>query len=242
MVNEKQSSSTFIETKASKFPWELSGEDFPPLSNTIKYSSSSYSCNFSPQKTPKEETELICKAESSEANTQAPIGFNILSQDTRPDLIFHKCSFCHKISSRSKIMNSWTHYIHIGCLKMKVISNLISSKYKIYCHDKSCKTPISRDLIAPILNERARLCYDVLEFLNDLSLIEPDVSIFWCYSWRLFSSKNSSQSSKWECWSKKQDKLKSVFTLLKLVLVDSKSMVKDFRNYNKFSWLYVIYI
>ena len=156
---------------------------------------------------------------------------NILKQDTRPELTFHKCSFCHKISSRAKIINEWGHHIHVGCLKMKVISNLISSKYKIDWHDKLCKTPIKREVIFPVLNENAKICYNVLELLHELNESDPDTNIFWCYSWRTFSARNSSQNSKCECCDKKQDKLKNVLTLLKLILVDSNSMVKDFRNY-----------
>lgn len=210
---------------------EMTKDEFVPFCIRRNPSTSSYSQTLSPRIAPRE-VNSVCKVEHSESITQSPIGIGILKQDTRPDLIFHKCSFCHKISSRSKIMNTWTHYIHIGCLKMKVISNLISGKYKIYCHDKACKSPISRELIVPILNEKARLWYDVLEFLHELSIVDPEVHVYWCYCCRSFSALNSSQSSKWECCNKKQDKLKNVFTLLKLVLVDSKSMVKDFRNYN----------
>ena len=79
----------------------------------------------------------------------------------------HKCSFCYKISRKAKPLSNCGHFIHNGCLKMKTISTLITGKYKMNCHYKDCNSVIQRSDLTAILEDKAKICYDTLNFLYD---------------------------------------------------------------------------
>lgn len=155
--------------------------------------------------------------------------------DSPDDQIFHKCSFCHKLSTRTKSLVSCAHYIHLGCLKMKVISTLISGKYRIYCLDKFCNSQIDRKFIVALISETAKVCYDTLQFLDEYTVAESEKVLYWCYKCRQINCKYIDQNTKCHSCEKRQDKLKNVFTLIKLLLVERESKNKDSKNYEAIS-------
>jgi hypothetical protein len=99
--------------------------------------------------------------------------------------ILHECSFCHKLSSKTKILNGCSHYIHLGCLKMKTISMLMIGKFKIFCPNKDCTAQIDRDKIVRVLDDRSKIIYDTLNFIREYSIAEPDKVLYWCHRCRL---------------------------------------------------------
>jgi len=191
-----------------------------------------YSTSEEEEKTEIQKENKVQFAEKDQVNTFQKVQNKKDDEDYKP---YHKCSFCHKLSQRTKILNDCNHYIHLGCLKMKTISTLICGKYKVFCHDRDCTSMIGRDHIVKILTEKGKTCYDSLNFMAEYALSEPEKALFWCYKCRLISSKYVDEVSKCSCCGKRQDKLKSVFTLAKLVLVEKDSKNRDHKNYEAIS-------
>ncbi|CAI2374085.1 unnamed protein product [Moneuplotes crassus] len=176
---------------------------------------------------------------------------NEKSKNSRPTLVeektpfyeeeenaVHKCSFCHKMSRKTRPLKNCNHFIHNSCLKMKTISTLITGKYKIMCHDKECTELVNRDDIFTVIDDKAQICYDSLHFLLEFISAESDRIVYWCFNCRLINCKYGSQNSKCLACNKKQDKLKSVFTLIKLAIIEkeskylfSQSKSKDGKNH-----------
>lgn len=111
---------------------------------------------------------------------------------------------------------------------MKIISTLVTGKYKMICHDKDCTTMLHRDDVLSVIDNKARTCFDTLQFLYEYMTVEPDRIIYWCFGCRLVSCKLIEQNTKCISCNKKQDKLKSVFTLIKLALVSKDSKAKNY--------------
>lgn len=153
-------------------------------------------------------------------------------QENAKDEILHECCFCNKLSSKTTVLNGCNHNIHPGCLKLKTISLLLIGKSKIFCPHKDCTSLIERDKIVSILNNIAKIVYDTLCFIYEYSNSEPDKVLYWCYRCRLIDCKSIECSSKCMVCSKRQDKLKFVFSLSKLVLSPKDPKFKTDRNYS----------
>ncbi|CAI2374259.1 unnamed protein product [Moneuplotes crassus] len=185
----------------------------------------------------KEEEKDIINMKNSKKSDTPQAKEKASSQETEEE-IAHKCTICHKISRKARPLKDCSHYIHNSCMKMKAITTMITGKYKIICHDKECTELIHRDDIFSVIDEKAQICYDSLQFLLDYSNIETERIIYWCFTCRLLNCKFGDENSKCVSCNKKQDKLKSVFTLIKLVIAEreakylfSQNKSKDSKNH-----------
>lgn len=141
----------------------------------------------------------------------------------------HKCSYCHKVSDKNMHQNTCGHYVHSGCLKMQTISALCFRKYEVRCNDKSCNSKIERDIIIKVIDSETKAILDTFNFISDYSKVDSSRIVYWCHRCRFVNAKYLEQESKCTQCHKKQDKIKTIFTLVDLIL--KRNVQSDQKNY-----------
>lgn len=112
-----------------------------------------------------------------------------------------------------------------------VTSNLCHGYYKLACPSKDCQAYITRNIIKQICSNDALICYDTLKFISDMSQLEDDKLIYFCSSCCHFSLRYHQQSRKCSKCDKRMEKLKNLFTLIKLLLSSKTSQSCSKKDY-----------
>jgi hypothetical protein len=163
------------------------------------------------------------------SNDQVKLISNENSVKYEEEVPSQKCSYCHKMSNKNMNKNSCGHYVHSGCLKMQTISALCFKKYEVRCSDKSCNIKIDREVVVSVIDLETKSILDTFNFLNDYSTADSSRIVYWCHRCRFVNVKYVESDSKCIQCCKKQDKIKTIFTLVDLIL--KRNAQSDQKNY-----------